>query len=200
MFVRTIGFSDTSTKNKTNSNNPLRGLCFSLSSIQSRIRLEKLELLRFLCNFVRLNFWTFKNFWRLIFSNTFWPKGFASDVRVDDVMSKREEDFWKCFVVVGRPSAKTRTYTPQPLGYPAHSRFECHKNILLSKFALGSLKMRRFVLICFILWFIGRYNKYSRVLSQTPWLINNVRHCESSVEVKSDRNRTEGSELPWCTN
>ena len=59
--------------------------------------------------------------------------------------------------------------------------------------------MRRFVLICFILWFTGRYNKYSRVLSQTPWLINNVRHCESSVEVKSDRNRTEGIELPWCT-
>ncbi|KAJ7375870.1 Putative tRNA pseudouridine synthase Pus10 [Desmophyllum pertusum] len=30
----------------------------------------------------------------------------------------------------------------------------------------------------------GRYNKYSRALSQTPWIINNVRHCESSVEEK----------------
>lgn len=43
------------------------------------------------------------------------------------------------------------------------------------------------ILTCFVVWSIGRYNKYSRVLSQTPWLINNVRHCESSVEVKSDK-------------
>ena len=31
--------------------------------------------------------------------------------------------------------------------------------------------------------FVGRYNKFSRVLSQTPWIIDNVRLCESSVEV-----------------
>ena len=98
------------------------------------------------------------------------------------------------FSVVGRPYAKTKTCTPQPLGYPVHSSFECHRNIPLSKFGLGSLEMRRFVLICFILWFTGRYNKYSRVLSQTPWLINNVRHCESSVEVKRGRNRYQDSE------
>ncbi|XP_068681531.1 tRNA pseudouridine synthase Pus10-like isoform X1 [Montipora foliosa] len=30
----------------------------------------------------------------------------------------------------------------------------------------------------------GRYNKFSRVLCQTPWIIDNVRHCESSVEEK----------------
>lgn len=34
------------------------------------------------------------------------------------------------------------------------------------------------------IYIAGRYNKYSRVLSQTPWVINNVRHCESSVEEK----------------
>jgi len=30
--------------------------------------------------------------------------------------------------------------------------------------------------------FIGRYNKYSRELSQTPWLIDGVRKSELSVE------------------
>lgn len=29
----------------------------------------------------------------------------------------------------------------------------------------------------------GRYNKFSRILSQTPWIIDNVRLYESSVEV-----------------
>ena len=105
------------------------------------------------------------------------------------VISRMKGDILKVLLVLGRPYAKTKTCTPQPLGHPVHSSFECHRIIPLSKFGLGSLRMRRLVLICFILWFIGKYNKYSWVLSQTPWLINNVRHCESSVEVKRGRNR-----------
>jgi len=34
------------------------------------------------------------------------------------------------------------------------------------------------------IYIAGRYNKFSRVLSQTPWIIDNVRHSESSVEEK----------------
>ncbi|CAH3171507.1 unnamed protein product [Porites evermanni] len=34
------------------------------------------------------------------------------------------------------------------------------------------------------IYIAGRYNKFSRVLSQTPWIIDNVRHTESSVEEK----------------
>ena len=39
------------------------------------------------------------------------------------------------------------------------------------------------ILRVFFLAFEGRYNKFSRVLSQTPWIIDNVRQGESSVEV-----------------
>lgn len=28
----------------------------------------------------------------------------------------------------------------------------------------------------------GRYNKYSRILSQTPWIIDGVRKADTSVE------------------
>ncbi|KAM7448831.1 putative tRNA pseudouridine synthase Pus10 [Porites harrisoni] len=40
--------------------------------------------------------------------------------------------------------------------------------------------------VCFhdSIYIAGRYNKFSRVLSQTPWIIDNVRHTESSVEEK----------------
>lgn len=34
------------------------------------------------------------------------------------------------------------------------------------------------------IYIAGRYNKFSRLLSQTPWIIDGVRHCESSVEEK----------------
>ena len=38
--------------------------------------------------------------------------------------------------------------------------------------------------LCYVLldFFIGRYNKYSRELSQTPWIIEGVRKSELSVE------------------
>lgn len=29
---------------------------------------------------------------------------------------------------------------------------------------------------------LGRYNKYSRTLSQTPWIIDGVRKADASVE------------------
>jgi tRNA pseudouridine synthase 10 len=30
--------------------------------------------------------------------------------------------------------------------------------------------------------FLGRYNKYSRTLSQTPWIIDGIRKADESVE------------------
>ena len=33
---------------------------------------------------------------------------------------------------------------------------------------------------------LGRYNKYSRELSQTPWFIDGVRKTETSVQVNSN--------------
>ena len=42
-----------------------------------------------------------------------------------------------------------------------------------------SVQTKMFRASCFL---AGRYCKYSRELPQTPWLINNVRKCETSVE------------------
>ena len=52
----------------------------------------------------------------------------------------------------------------------------------IEDFEKKSFTYRLFSLIIFV-WTLGRYNKYSRTLPQTPWLIDNVRLRESSVEV-----------------
>lgn len=36
--------------------------------------------------------------------------------------------------------------------------------------------------IILLFYFLGRYNKYSRTLPQTPWVIDGERKMESSVE------------------
>lgn len=42
--------------------------------------------------------------------------------------------------------------------------------------------VHRFRIIPDILFFTGRYNKYSRNLPQTPWIIDGERKLDSSVE------------------
>jgi len=41
-----------------------------------------------------------------------------------------------------------------------------------------------FIFFCFrnFISFSGRYNKYSRTLSQTPWIIDGIRKADTSVE------------------